>query len=317
MHPSQCAGVILIACSFSAHAQTAKQNASQIDQAGSGHVAETVQQAITPLAPDIESIGRSHIRQTGADHTARVEQGSDFWSAGNQSSIDQSGDHNNAEVRQGGFEPRATSSVTQAGSENDARVSQHATGSAFSTISQVGDGNVAEVIQSGFFSGPQSVVDIAGSQNEVRVGQVGGHQSVIITGDGNRADVDILVRNRTGFGQTNAELSGNDNRFSIDQRVTWGFNGATVGAFGDGNEIHIGQFTYEGTVTATIDVDGNDNRVDLTQGGQAVLLERATAAGIAVDGSSNVVSIMQTGPGGGTATVGITGDGNSTTLVQN
>ena len=218
---------------------------STIEQVGEGHQA-TVSQHGNGTAFDALPFLISDIRQTGFANTANVDQ-----RGFSQSSIEQDGTNQRADVYQAGYLAGHQSLIIQSGVDNIAHVAQtgFADQSNKSEIHVAGNANLTEVIHG---SG-----DLADIWND---------SSITITGDGNNAKVLQLGHSETNTSSVTAV--GDGNTVLVDQFTDGGANASQIQIDGGSNQITVEQNLSQdapGTNTSILSIAGNGNIMHIIQ----------------------------------------------------
>jgi len=278
-------------------------NFADIKQLGDDNTAKIFQRSRLFVGPgnDAASI---ELTQEGDDNAADIRQDAEAGLGGSMTNVlsalqqgnenylfvDQNRDlgpgYNSADVKQHGDDNSA--SVDQDGESNSVLIEQGVYGSSYNSIAdftQIGDGNYFETKQVRSFD--NSVVGTQeGDGNYYRVGLRGSDNDVTMNmlGDANRGSWSI---GSLGWPHQPA-----DNELSID--VIGDGNYSTGSIKGDDNSVTIQQF-------------GDGNRIGTSW---------YTTDGVDIAGNSNVVTIDQFSDFN-SASVSVTGSGNSSTVLQN
>jgi hypothetical protein len=313
-----CAALALICLGLPSHAQSDRQNTSNISQAGADLIAETVQDAL-----GVEAVNISDIQQTGTGHSAAVDQTGTSFSI-NESAISQMGDDNSAELRQTGLYANNRSLIQQFGARNSTSVAQSSDGGATSSASQSGDDNTTDLRQFTSLGGVNALIAVFGLRNDVLVDQFasrGGASSWLqIDGEDNQASI-IQSSGRAMTNSSVAQMTGAQNGLSVFQAGEFGDNVANASAIGSDNTITITQLN-EGvdfmTNNADVGITGTGNAVTVAQGTESAwgTESQNSTAVIVIDGSANMIDLEQTGSNANSASFNLTGSGQSITLVQ-
>jgi hypothetical protein len=260
-------------------------------------------------AVSAQSNNNSTINQTGQYNDAVVDQnGSDA-----QSVVTQSGDgtnldrQNEVSVTQDGV--GAFSSVSQAGSDrNEAEVIQD--GDNMSIVEQTGTSLGAEVRQDGDFN--NSWIYQNGNSSQVGNALNGSSAGVIQTGDNNSSLVD---QDPSSYATTNVTQIGDHNNSTVIQEVTGGAganrSSADVDQLGNNNLSNVTQTSAlnNARLDATVLQDGDWNNSAVTQGGQD------NEASVSQDGNYHASTVTQSGEDAD-ATVTQTGNNQTSFVTQ-
>jgi len=275
-------------------------NTSTIDQDGSSNTAEVVQNGshneamINQGTLDdaiLSNNDEARINQTGVGNSAELHS-RDGYSGSSASviyEVDQQGNYNSVRAR--AFNAPAEGDIDQSGSHNSADLTQHTSDDMYAKLSQSGVGNTADIDQVQGANNAHLEATMEGNHNSMDVTQTNGAWQklvVSVSGSHNAVNGTLGAHDADQF----TEIAGVGNDFDFYQGES---SDAGISVSGDYNDIDLMQNGAHNSVFATVPWHKD---------------------GIVVSGSHNTVDVTQNS-NNNTATVDVSGVGNSATVTQN
>ncbi len=267
-------------------AQDGSNNEATITQNGSSNAA-MIEQGIQGITSNNDV---ASINQVGQGNSA-VLKSRDGWGgspAAISYTVDQQGNYNSVEAT--AFNGPATGDISQAGSDNSVKLTQHTSSDMLTELEQSGIGNSATIKQ---ISGADNSVlqaTVNGDYNTMDITQSGGAWQKLVlgvSGSSNTVTGTLGAHDADQF----TSIEGNGNTFEFYQDKS---SDAGISISGDYNDVSLMQNGIGNSVFDTVPWDRN---------------------GIVVNGMDNTVGVTQNG-NYNTATVNVAGIGNTATITQ-